>query len=167
MMLNTPDKRDPASHGSELSENECGRLRTLNEQLVRAELWISRRSHELVTAYSLAAAQARHVERLDEDIELVATILCLTSVNRADSLPGHPDIVARIDIPILSPPSHEADACYKPTEATSSFSGCSDDWCALFLNLYEHVLQRDVVKLLDIDSLCIDVALIQQHLSSW
>jgi len=166
-MRNTPDKRNPASRGTGFSETECGRLRTLNEQLVRAEQWISRRSHELVTAYSLATVQARHVEQLDEDVELVATILFLTAVNRPDSRAGHPDIVTRIDIPILPPPSHEEDACYKRTGATSPFPGCSDDWCALFLNLYERVLQRDVVKLLDIDSLCIDVALIQQHLSSW
>lgn len=155
---------EPPSHRlfTSLNAQEHRGLRRLNEQLSQAELWIGRRGSEMATAYSLAAAQARHVEQLDEDVELIATILFLSTDGRAVS---RDHIVSRIDIP-LSPGAvgEPVDSNAQPTEP------CENDpeaWCPLFLDLYERALQRDVTKLLSIRAFCIDIALIQQQLRSW
>ncbi|TCG02699.1 hypothetical protein BZM27_53915, partial [Paraburkholderia steynii] len=137
-------------------------LRTLNEQLGQAELWISRRGREMATAYSLAAAQPRHLKQLDEDVELIATILFLPTNGIAVS---RDHIVSRIDIPLFpGVPGEPDDSNARPKE---HFENDPEAWCPLFLDLYERALQKDATKLLSIGALCIDVALIQQQLRSW
>ena len=157
-----PDEPSPHSLFTSLNEQECGRLRTLNEQLGQAEQWISRRAREMAAAYSLAAAQARHLGQLDEDVELIATILFLPT--NGSALSGD-HIVSRIDIPLFPGIGRE------PTDSNLRWTAHSENdretWCPLFLDLYERALQRDATKLLSIGALCIDIALIQQQLRSW
>ncbi|MBW9105106.1 hypothetical protein [Paraburkholderia phenoliruptrix] len=156
------DEPSPRGLFTSLNEQEYRRLRTLNEQLGRAELWISRRGHEMATAYCLAAAQARHLEKLDEDVELIATILFLRANGTAVS---RDHIVSRIDIPLFPRVAGEsADSNTRPTEHSENDP---EAWSPLFLDLYERALQRDATKLLSIGALCVDIALIQQQLRSW
>jgi hypothetical protein len=152
-----------------LNRQERDRLLTLNKQIEQAEQWIYRRSRDMVTAYSLAAAQARHAdsERLDEDVNLIATMMFLMREDHPDFLPGGDNIVARIDIPILPAPSAEDNSTYPDLSTTSDSVQRRNDFNTLLLNLYERVLQRDTAKMLSIGALCIDVALIEQQLRSW
>ncbi len=64
--LSASDEYEPAAYA-------------LNEQIEQAEQWLYRRSRDMVTAYSLATAQARHADngKLDEDVILTATVLFL------------------------------------------------------------------------------------------
>jgi hypothetical protein len=152
-----------------LSKHEYDGLLTLNEQIEQAEQWIHRRSVDMVTAYSLAAAQARHAENgtLDEDISLSATVLFLVRDDHPTFLPEGDNILARIDIPILPVKSSDKRSTCPDLGIASDGVQYRRDWNPLLLNLYERVLQRDAVKLLSIGTLCIDVALIEQQLRSW
>ncbi|BEU21239.1 hypothetical protein [Paraburkholderia terrae] len=162
-----PDKRLPTDLGIDLSERDCNRLRLLNDEMAQAEQWISRRSSEMVAAYGLATAQIRHTARLDEDVELIATVLFLLRKDHPDFAPGRHRVVTRIDIPILPATLRESDANGNGTRTARPFPDRGEDWCPLFLELYERALQKDAAKLLSIGTLCIDIALIQQQLRSW
>lgn len=152
-----------------LSKQEYDRLLTLNEQIEQAEQWIYRRSRDMVMAYSLAAAQARHANNgnLDEDVNLTATVLFLMREDHPGFLPENENILARIDIPILPARSTDKISTSPDMSTASDLTQRRNDWNPLLLNLYERVLQRDTVKLLSIGTLCIDVALIEQQLRSW
>jgi hypothetical protein len=152
-----------------LSKQEYDGLFTLNERIEQAEQWIHRRSSDMVTAYSLAAAQARHVEngKLDEDVSLIATMLFLMRQDHPAYLPGGDNIVARIDIPLLPRASVREYSTHRDLLTASKSTQCRRDWNPLLLNLYEQVLQRDTAKLSSIGALCVDVALIEQQLRSW
>lgn len=165
-MEEIPDKQQP-DLATDLPEFEQNRLSVLNGQLAQAEQWIDRRSHEMVAAYGLAAAQARHGERIDEDVELVATVLFLLREDHSDFLAGHHNVVTRIDIPILPAISGGENVRPDDVKKTSLFPRRRPEWCSLFLNLYERALQGDTVKLLSIGALCINVAFVQQQLRSW
>jgi hypothetical protein len=162
-----PDKRSPSGLGTDFSGQECSRLRLLNDQLVQAEQWITRRSSEMVAAYGLATAQTRHTDHLDEDVELVATILFLLRKDHPDFVPGRHGVVTRIDIPIMPATLREDDVHCNGARTAWPFRDRSGDWCPLFLELYERALRKDTAKVLSIGTLCIDVALIQQQLRSW
>ncbi|MDP9155446.1 MAG: hypothetical protein M3O74_14490 [Pseudomonadota bacterium] len=157
-------------HGfGNLSKQEYDRLLTLNEQIDQAEQWINRRSHDMVTAYSLATAQARHADnrKLDEDVILTATLLFLVREDHPAFLPKRNNILARIDIPILPATSTDENSSYPDLSTVPDSAQRRSDWNPLLLNLYERVLQQDTAKLLSIGALCIDVALIEQQLRSW
>jgi hypothetical protein len=152
-----------------LSKQEYDRLLMLNEQIEQAEQWIYRRSRDMVTAYGLATAQARHADNgnLDEDVNLIATVLFLVQEDHPAFLPERDNILARIDIPILPATSTDENSAYPGLNTVSDSAQRRSDWNPLLLNLYERVLQRDTAKLLSIGALCIDVALIEQQLRSW
>ena len=152
-----------------LNRQQRDRLLTLNEQIEQAEQWIYRRSRDMVTAYSLATAQARHADNgnLDEDVSLIATVLFLVREDHPDFLPERDNILARIDIPILPAPSTDKNSTYPELSTASDSTRRSNDFNPLLLNLYERVLLRDTAKILSIGALCIDVALIEQRLRSW
>jgi len=152
-----------------LSKQECNRLLTLNEQIEQAEQWLYRRSRDMVTAYSLAAAQARHADNgnLDEDVSLIATVLFLMREDHPAFLPERDNILARVDIPILPATSTDENSPYPDLSTVSDSAQRRSDWNPLLLKLYESALQRDTAKLLSIGALCIDVALIEQQLRSW
>ncbi|WP_153141883.1 hypothetical protein [Paraburkholderia agricolaris] len=152
-----------------LSKQEYDGLAALNEQIERAEQWIYRRSRDMVTAYSLAAAQSRRNNngKLDEDVSLIGTVLFLIRDDHPAFLPEHDNILARIDIPILPATSVEKNSSHPAPRTGSDLAQRHSDWNALLLHLYERVLQRDTAKLLSIGALCIDVALIEQQLRSW
>ena len=166
-MEETPDKQPPPGLLTDIGELEQNRLSKLNDQLVQAEQWIDRRSREMVAAYGLAAAQARHGERIDEDVELVATVLFLLREDHSDFLVRQHNVVTRIDIPILPATSGGENVRPDDVQKTSPFPRRRAQWCSLFLNLYERALQGDTVKLLSIGALCINVAFVQQQLRSW
>jgi hypothetical protein len=160
-----PAKRPLPGRSTDLNEQDYGRLCALNKQLQDAEQWIDRRSREMITAYSLAAAQSRHEEKLSEDVELVATILFLVREGHPTFLNERDNILARIDIPILPATKNKKNAAYLiPASDPVQYQS---DWNPLLLTLYEGVLQRDIAKLLCIGALCIDVALIEQQLRCW
>ena len=152
-----------------LSKREYDRLLTLNEQIEQAEQWLYRRSRDMVTAYGIATARARHTVNgdLDEDVILSATLLFLVRQDHPAFLPERDNILARIDIPILPATSTNENAPYPDLSTVSNSAQRHSDWNPLLLNLYERVLQRDTDKLLSIGALCIDVALIEQQLRSW
>lgn len=162
-----PDKQPPPTLLADVSEREQNRLSILNEQLVQAEQWIDRRSRGMVAAYGLAAAQARHSERLDEDVELFATILFLLREDDPGFLYGQHNVVTRIDIPILPAASGAESVRSDDIRTASPFPNRGVEWCSLFLNLYERALRRDLRKLLSIGALYIDVVLVQQQVRSW
>jgi hypothetical protein len=162
-----PDKRPPIDLGTDLNEQEINRLRRLNGELAQAEKWITRRSSEMVAAYGLATAQTRRTDRLDEDVELIATVLFLLREDHSDFVPGCLSVVTRIDIPILSTTPRVEDVHCESTRTVWPFRDLSDTWCPLFLDLYERALRKDTAKLLSIGTLCIDIALIQQQFRSW
>ncbi|AJX94452.1 hypothetical protein [Burkholderia pseudomallei] len=161
------DKRLPTGLGIDLNEQECNRLRLLNDELAQAEQWITRRSSEMVAAYGLAAAQSRHTDRLDEDVELIATVLFLLRKDHPDFDRGRHSVVTRIDIPILPSTLREKDVHCSGARTAWPFRDRRENWCPLFLELYECALQKDTAKVLSIGTLCIDIALIQQQLRSW
>ena len=166
-MEEIPDKRPPACFLTDVRKLELNRFSMLNEQLVQAEQWIDRRSREMVAAYGLAAAQGRHGERIDEDVELVATVLFLLREDHPDFLQGQHNVVTRIDIPILPATNQRENVSRNDIRTASPFPDVSVKWCSMFLNLYERALQGDTVKLLSIGALCINVAFVQQQLRSW
>jgi hypothetical protein len=166
-MPETPDKRPPPDPSTDISEQEYSRLRMLNTQLEQAEQWIDHRSREMMTAYGLAVAQSRHAEHLDEDVALVGTILFLRRQDQPGLSPEQNNVVARIDIPILSTADRGEEAHNSNTRAACPSTNSQANWCSLFLNLYERALQRNTMELLSIEALSIDVALIQQQLRSW
>ncbi|SHJ40280.1 hypothetical protein [Paraburkholderia terricola] len=166
-MEKIPDKQPPSGHLTDVHEFEKNRLSTLNEQLVQAEQWIDRRSREMVAAYGLAAAQARHGERIEEDLELVATVLFLLREDHPDFLHGQHNVVTRIDIPILPATRGAENVGHADVRTASPFPDLSVKCCSLFVNLYERALQGDTAKLLSIGALCINVVLAQQQLRSW
>jgi hypothetical protein len=153
----------------DLSELEYGRLRTLNEQLQQADDWINRRSQEMVMAYCLATARARHDDngRLDEDVDLIATVLFLPQEGHPDFRPHTDDILARIDIPILRAACADNGFSYIESPSKSDYLPSHGEWNRIFLDLYDRILKRDKEKLLSIGALCVDVALIQQQIRSW
>ncbi|KVW14667.1 hypothetical protein WK91_19940 [Burkholderia cepacia] len=161
------DKRLPIDLGIDLNEQDCSRLRLLNDELAQAEQWITRRSSEMVAAYGLATAQTRHTARLDEDIELIATVLFLSRKDHPDFAPGRHGLVTRIDIPILPANLREYNVHCDDARTAWPFRDRRENWCPLFLDLYERALQKDAAKVLSIGMLCIDIALIQQQLRSW
>ncbi|TDV38011.1 hypothetical protein C7405_102211 [Paraburkholderia caballeronis] len=161
------DKRLPTDLGIDLSEQNFSRLRQLNDELAQAEQWISRRSSEMVAAYGLATAQSRHTDRLNEDTELIATVLFLLRKDHPDFDPGRHGLVARIDIPILPAAPRGDNVCYNNVRPALPFLDHRENWCPLFQELYERALQKNTAKLLSIGTLCIDIALIQQQLRSW
>lgn len=161
------DKRLLADLGIDLNEQDCNRLRLLNDELMLAEKWIAQRSSEMVAAYGLATAQTRHTDRLDEDVELIATVLFLLRKDHPDFDHGRHGVVAQIDIPIL-PAALRADNVHCSGARTAwPFRESRENCCALFLELYERALLKDAAKVLSIGTLCIDIALIQQQLRSW
>lgn len=162
-----PDKHPPCALGTHFSEQDCSRLRLLNDELAQVEQWITRRSSEMVAAYGLATAQTRHTDRLDEDVELIATVLFLIRKDHPDFEPGRHRVVTRIDIPILPATLREDDVHCNSTRTAWPFRDRRENWCQLFLELYERALQKDTAKVLSIGTLCIDIALIQQQLRSW
>ncbi|KWN76927.1 hypothetical protein WM23_25670 [Burkholderia ubonensis] len=89
---------------STLTAREYGRLQMLNEELKQAEQWIAQRSRDMVLSYSLAVAQERHAAdgHLDEDVELVATLVFLVGDDQWSFATRDNRIAAQIDIPILS-----------------------------------------------------------------
>lgn len=121
----------------------------------------------MVAAYDLATAQTRHTDRLDKDVELIATVLALLRNDHPDFDPGHHSVVTRIDIPILPATLREEDVHCNGTRAAWPFRDRRENWCASFLELYERALQKDIAKVLSIGTVCIDIALIQQQLRSW
>lgn len=161
------DKRLPTDLGIDLNEQDCSRLRLLNDELTLAEQWITRHSSEMVAAYGLATAQTRHTDRLDEDVELIATVLFLLRKDHPDFDAGRHGVVTRIDIPILPATLRQDDVNCNGTRTAWPFRDRHQSWCPLFLDLYERALQRDTAKVLSIGTLCIDIALIQQQLRSW
>jgi len=161
------DKQLPTNLCIDLNDHDCRRLRLLNDELTQAEQWITRRSSEMVAAYGLATAQTRHTDRLDEDVELIATVLFLLRKDHPDSDPGRLGVVTRIDIPILPAPLRGDEVHCNGARMAWLFRDRRDDWCALFLDLYERALQKDLAKALSIGTLCVDIALIQQQLRSW
>ncbi|WP_213762422.1 hypothetical protein [Caballeronia sp. dw_19] len=163
------DELPRSGRWANLSRHEYEQLLTLNEQIEQAEQWIYRRSRDMVTAYSLATAQARHADNgnLDEDVNLIATVLFLVQEDHPAFLPERDNILARIDIPILPAISTDENSPYLDLSIASDSAQRRSDWNPLLLNLYERVLQRDRAKLLSIGALCIDVALIEQQLRSW
>jgi len=161
------DKRLPTDLGIDLNERDCRRLRLLNDELAQAEQWITRRSSEMVAAYGLATAQTRQTDRLDEDVELIATVLFLLRKDHPDFDHGRQGVVTRIDIPILPAPLREDDVHCSGARTAWPFRDRRENWCPLFLDLYERALRKDVAKALSIGTLCIDIALIQQQLRSW
>lgn len=161
------DKRLPTNLGIDLSEQDCTRLRLLNDELTQAEQWITRRSSEMIAAYGLATAQTRHTDRLDEDVELIATVLFLLRKDHPGFVPGHHNMVTRIDIPILPAKPREDAIDRNGARAVRPPQQSRVDWCPLFLDLYERALRKDTAKMLGIGTLCIDIALIQQQLRSW
>ncbi|GAB2883718.1 hypothetical protein GCM10027093_18330 [Paraburkholderia jirisanensis] len=87
-----------------LTEQEYSRLQTFNSEVIEAEQWITQHSKDMMLSYSLAAAQERHAEngRLDEDVELTATLFFLANDDQPD-VPNTDDrVIAQISIPILS-----------------------------------------------------------------
>lgn len=162
-----PGKHQPTGLGTDLNEQEYSRLLLLNDQLVQAEQWIKQRSIEMVAAYGLATAQTRHTDRLDEDVELIATVLFLLRKDHPDFVSTRHSVVTRIDIPILSATLREDDVHCDGARTVWPFQHSSNNWCPLFLKLYECVLRKDTAKVLSIGTLCIDIALIQQQLRSW
>jgi hypothetical protein len=161
------DKRLPADLGIDLNQQDCSRLRLLNDELRQAEQWITRRSREMVAAYGLATAQTRHTNRLDEDVELIATVLFLLRTDHPDFDPRRHGLVTRIDIPILPATLREDNVHCDDARTAWPFRDRRENWCPLFLDLYERALQKDTAKMLSIGTLCIDIALIQQQLRSW
>ncbi|MEW6342042.1 MAG: hypothetical protein AB1704_15380 [Pseudomonadota bacterium] len=161
------DKRPPIDLGTDLNEQDCNRLRLLNDELAQAEQWISRRSSEMVAAYGLATAQTRHTARLEEDIQLIATLLFLSRKDHPDFSPGRHGLVTRIDVPILPATLRENDLHCNGARTAGPFRDRHENWSPLFLELYERALRKDTAKLLSIGTLCIDIALIQQQLRSW
>ncbi|TAL93121.1 MAG: hypothetical protein EPN73_22350 [Paraburkholderia sp.] len=166
-MEEIPDKQPQPRLLTDVRAFEQNRLSILNEQLMQAERWIDRRSREMVAAYGLAAAQARHGERIDEDVEIVATVLFLLREDHPDFLHGQHNVVTRIDIPILPAATSRENVGRDDARTASPFRDHSVKWCSLFLNLYERALQGDTAKLLSIGALCINVVLAQQQLRSW
>jgi len=162
-----PEKRPLTGLGPDFNKQDYHRLRLLNDQLAAAEQWITRRSSEMVAAYSLASAQTRHTDRLDEDVELSATVMFLRRKGHPDCLTGHHNVVTRIDVPILPGTIHKDSASRDGPRTGGPFQNSCDNWCSLFLDLYENALRNDMEKALSIGILCIDVALIQQQLRSW
>jgi hypothetical protein len=161
------DKRLPTNLGVDLNEQDWSRLRLLNDELTQAEQWITGRSSEMVAAYGLATAQTRHTDRVDEDVELIATVLFLLRNDHPDFDPVRHGVVTRIDIPILPATLREDDVRCNGARTAWPFRDRRENWCPLFLDLYERALQKDTAKVLSIGTLCIDIALIQQQLRSW
>lgn len=163
------DEVSRSGRWTNLSKHEYNQLITLNEQIEQAEQWLYRRSRDMVTAYSLASAQARHADtgKLDEGVNLIATLLFLVREDHPAFLPERDNILARIDIPILPATSADKNSPYPDLSTVSDSAQRSSDWNPLLLNLYERVLQQDTAKLLSIGALCINVALIEQQLRSW
>jgi len=163
------DEVSRSGRWANLSKQEYDQVITLNEQIEQAEQWLYRRSRDMVTTYSLAAAQARHADNgdLDEDVNLIATLLFLLREDHPAFLPEGDNILARIDIPILPKTSTDENSPYPDLTTISDSAQRRSDWNPLLLNLYERVLQQDTAKLLSIGALCIDVALIEQQLRSW
>jgi len=163
-----PDKLAPPGQTGDFSGQEYGRLRALNKRIEQAEHWIYRRSCDMVTAYGLAAAQARHTDdgSRDEDVNLTATVLFLLREDHPDFHPDGDNILARIDIPILPSASGDEQSRHPFPGSISGPNQRSDEWSSLLLNLYELALHRDMAKLLSIGALCINVALVQQQIRS-
>lgn len=160
----------PESHNwTALSEREQHRLLTLNGQIARAERWIHQRSQDLVMAYGVATAQVRHANdgRMDEDVELIATMLFLPREDHPDHLSAKSSIVARIDIPILPVSQTHAEPSHVAQRVISQFLEPRSKWNQIFLTLFDDALQEDTEKLLSIGGLCTDVAFIQQNLHHW
>lgn len=120
-------------------------------------------------AYGVATAQARHANdgKLDEDVELVATMLFLPREDHPDHLSANSSVVARINIPILPVSKIHAKPSYVAQRAISQFLEPRSKWNQIFLTLFDDALQEDVAKLLSIGGLCTDVAFIQQNLCHW
>jgi hypothetical protein len=154
---------------SALTAQEYGRLQILNEELKRAEHWITQRGKDMVLSYSLAVAQQRHAAggRLDEDVELIATLVFLARNNQAPSTTRDNRIVAQIDIPILSKFDRNGSSSSAGIYTKFSDTSHNDPWSPLLVDLYDRALQQDMSKLLSIGALCIDVVLIRQQLRSW
>lgn len=154
---------------SALTEQECDRLQMLNDELKRAEHWIAQRGKDMVLSYSLAVAQERHATdgRLDEDVELTATLVFLAADDQSPVAAGNNRIVAQIDIPILSKFDRRGSSPLAETHSKISDPRHNAPWSQLLLDLYDCALQQDMSKLLSIGSLCIDVVLIRQQLRSW
>jgi len=163
------DEVSRSGRWANLSKQEYDQLLTLNEQIEQAEQWLYRRSRDMVTAYSLAAARARHADNgnLDEDVNLIATLLFLVREDQPAFLLGRDNILARMDIPILPATGPDENSAYANLTSVSDSAQRCSDWNPLLLNLFERVLQKDTAKLLSIGALCIDVALIEQQLRSW
>lgn len=151
-----------------LTGGEYNRLQTLNSELLKAEQWITQCSKDMVLSYTLATARERHANdgRLDEDVELTAILIFLARNCRAGAPTLDDRVITQISIPILSKLHFDGNA------STINLRTNVDDthqspWHQLLLELYERALLRDKAKLLSIGSICIDVILIQQRLTSW
>ncbi|MBN3786584.1 hypothetical protein [Burkholderia sp. Ac-20353] len=154
---------------STLTAREYSRLQMLNEELKRAEHWITQRGKDMVLSYSLAVAQERHAAdgRLDEDVELIATLVFLARDDQPPFATRDNRIVAQIDIPILSKFDRNGNSSLSGIHTKISDARHNNPWSQLLLDLYGRALRQDMSKLLSIGSLCIDVMLIRQQLRSW
>ncbi|WP_175031885.1 hypothetical protein [Burkholderia lata] len=154
---------------STLTVREYGRLQMLNVELKRAEHWITRRSKDMMMSYRLAVAQERHAAdgRLDEDVELIATLVFLARDDQPSFATKDNRIVARIDIPILSKFDRDGSSSLAGIYTKTSDTRHNNPWSQLLLDVYDRALQQDMSKLLNIGSLCIDVMLIHQQFRSW
>jgi hypothetical protein len=161
------NKRPVPDDRTNLDPDDLGRLRIVNEKLREAEQWIERRSRELVTAYGLAAAQARQTDRLAENVEVFATILFFTATDEAQHRNPGKNVVMRIDIPIFPGSIARGAAHSRLVTKPSPPSDSTGQWCSLFLELYGRSVERGIADLKRINALSIDLALVQQQLCAW
>lgn len=155
----------------DLNAAEVSALAALNAQLADAERWVLKRSEQALQAYYLAGGVKNHQfdERLTEDVEVEAKVVCVLRADHPDSSEDDDNIVATLDATILTfvdesegPFSDTFGTCRAAVELVREIQPC---W--LFHDLVSHVLDHDWDSVLSIGGLWIDVSLIQQQMRSW
>ncbi|PLZ01759.1 hypothetical protein CY652_13840 [Burkholderia sp. WAC0059] len=166
-MESMPGNDAPSEAWPTVTRQERNRIQVLNDQLRQTERWIDRCSRDMALGYGLAT-QARQVAGgLAEGVTLNATVLFLSREDTSDTRPGNDSVIARFEVPLLPGgiPDENPEAVRR--HAIPVAPRDADGWCHLFLELYHRALAGNLAKLLSIDALRIEVALVQQQWLAW
>jgi hypothetical protein len=154
----------------DLTEEEIGRLRLLNQKLAEAEQWIRQRRDRCLRDYFKAGGVKQHdySDELREDVEIEVEVDCVLHEDHPDFDEHDDNIVAS-----LRWFSHDGIVDDPITHNWNEFSLWeghrlqADRHCWLFHDLYDHVLRHDWEKILSVGGVWIDVKLVQQREIYW
>ncbi|WP_213779533.1 hypothetical protein [Caballeronia sp. dw_276] len=154
----------------DLTVHELARLRLLNDKLLKTENWIHQRAARCLLDYQSAGGLIR--ARLDghtyEDVELNAAVTCILRETNPEFESDEDNVIAKLNAKLLLDNKdvlgqENWNEVWEPGPHPLS----DMHFCWLFHDLFDHHLEGDWDKMLDVGGLLVEVTLAQQRDEYW